>query len=533
MAVFRSIYHIARADLLERIRQYSFLVMLGLTIIGAYFFVPPIDSEYVTLHLDGQYRGIYNTAWVSASVALSTVTFLPLLGFYLIKNSIQRDRQTGVGQIIASTTVKKLTYMLGKAISNFAVLTIIMACVMVITLIMQRVRGEVLTIEFWPFISPFLFVTLPVLSVVAALAVLFESRNALQGGLGNAIYFVLFLAYATTSSLLPSGVTLVTSDMLQELTALKPDFTGTYGMGFLTVEQPLQSFEWQGVDWTGELILRQLIPFPIALVVVIAAALMFRGFQQVSERKDKTRKSKEKQEDTAAALEQGARSTPRIRAAELSPVSERNTLLALVIAEARLMLKKASLGWYLIAAVLIILGVALPTPISLNYMIWPFIWLWPIVLWSGMGNREALYRTQFLIAASPRVVVRQLYAIWISGVSMSLAIASGMLIRLAAEGEFSYFTFGLAAVILIPSIALACGVLTNTNRTFEVLYMIIWYMGPFNQMPYLNFLGFQSEGSLQTALTSNAGAMSLIYLAISAALLLVAYLWRKQALRGE
>lgn len=112
MSSIRSIYYIARADFLERIRQNSLLVILFVTLLAAYIFVPPVDAGYVTLNLDG-YRGIYNSAWIGSSVAISTTLLLSLLGFYLVKNCIQRDESTGVGQIIASSSMKKMYYLMG------------------------------------------------------------------------------------------------------------------------------------------------------------------------------------------------------------------------------------------------------------------------------------------------------------------------------------------------------------------------------------------------------------------------------------
>jgi hypothetical protein len=44
------------------------------------------------------------------------------VGFFVIKNAVERDRRTGVGQILATTPISKLQYTLGKTLSNFAVL---------------------------------------------------------------------------------------------------------------------------------------------------------------------------------------------------------------------------------------------------------------------------------------------------------------------------------------------------------------------------------------------------------------------------
>jgi hypothetical protein len=41
MPTLRTLFHLTRADFLERARRYSFLVTLGLAIFAAYVYVPP------------------------------------------------------------------------------------------------------------------------------------------------------------------------------------------------------------------------------------------------------------------------------------------------------------------------------------------------------------------------------------------------------------------------------------------------------------------------------------------------------------
>ena len=66
----RVLFQLMWADFLERIRRYSFLVVLGLMIVVGYFFVPPLDSSYIIIDLEG-YRGVYNSAWIGATVAMA------------------------------------------------------------------------------------------------------------------------------------------------------------------------------------------------------------------------------------------------------------------------------------------------------------------------------------------------------------------------------------------------------------------------------------------------------------------------------
>jgi len=80
---------------------------------------PPPAEDYIRL---GDYRGVYTSAWIGVMVSMVTTCFVSLVGFYIVKNAIDRDRQTGVGQILATTPLSKSSYLLGKFLSNFAVL---------------------------------------------------------------------------------------------------------------------------------------------------------------------------------------------------------------------------------------------------------------------------------------------------------------------------------------------------------------------------------------------------------------------------
>src|SRR5262249_44635027 len=111
---------VARADFLERVRRYSFLVTLIATIYLGY----AAATGKVVMSLDN-YRGVYTAGWIGLMVALVTTTFVSLIGFYIVKNAVERDRSTRVGQILAATPLAKLEYVLGKFLSNFAVLSTI------------------------------------------------------------------------------------------------------------------------------------------------------------------------------------------------------------------------------------------------------------------------------------------------------------------------------------------------------------------------------------------------------------------------
>ncbi len=59
---------------------------------------------------------------------------------------------------------------------------------------MQFIRGEDLTLHLGQLVMPLIFISLPVMLVVAALAILFEAIPWLRGGLGNVVYFFLWIS---------------------------------------------------------------------------------------------------------------------------------------------------------------------------------------------------------------------------------------------------------------------------------------------------------------------------------------------------
>jgi hypothetical protein len=89
----RVLYHMARADFLERTRRYSFLIMLGLVIWLGY----ASTTGILVLSVPPNYVGEINSPWVGALITLTVTLFLGWFGFYLVKGSVSRDYETGVG----------------------------------------------------------------------------------------------------------------------------------------------------------------------------------------------------------------------------------------------------------------------------------------------------------------------------------------------------------------------------------------------------------------------------------------------------
>lgn len=78
----------------------------------------------------------------------------------------------------------------------------------------------------------------------------------------------------------------------------------------------------------------------------------------------------------------------------------------------------------------------------------------------------------------------------------------------------------VAGALFIPSLALALGIWSGGSKTFEVIYVVWWYIGPAHQIPGLDFMG-----------TTAASSSPAVY-SMAAVLLLMAAYWRRRQSMG-
>jgi len=521
MSKGRVLYHLVRADFLERVRRYKFLVTLAAAVYLGY----ACYAGQVVIRLD-EYGGVYNSAWLGCLMTLIATVFLSLIGFYIVKNAILRDEVTRVGQILATTPMTKTFYTLAKTISNFAVLGSMVAVMAGAAVVMQLTKGEVAHIDWRQLLSPFVLFALPAMAFTASLAVLFETLPVLRGGAGNVIYFFVWTALlATPVGTLDktgpvnreayftdfTGIVSVMGQMQQDLRQIDPAYrNGTA----LTIGDTKTSkkFLWNGLRGSLPLYLSRVACVMAAIAVALLAAVFFHRF-------DPAREWVQRKEPQAAVNGESvvtvAAATPSV--GHLTPLpsgSDGGSYARLVAAELHLMLKGHQWWWYVVAAGLFVASVAAPAGGHQGPAIVALIW--PVLVWSQMGTRESRYETAALIFSSQRALWRQLPGVWVAGVIVAALTNGGLGIRLAAERDLPGMTAWLACTLFIPSLALALGIWTGTSKTFEGVYTAWWYLGVANHLPGLDFLG-----------TTPESARPAVYLGLATVLMLAAFFGRR------
>ena len=192
------------ADFRERSRRPAYLVTLAAAIALGYLALPPASSVWVVMNAGG-YRGVYNSAYVGTVTALAGGLWLMIGGFYVVRGAIIRDEQAGVGQVLAATPLRSAGYLAGKFLSNLMVLGSMAAVLAVTALALQLARGESAAVRPGALLLPYVLLTLPVLAITAAAAVLFETVPVLRGGLGNVAWFFFWIFAAIAGGGAPLG----------------------------------------------------------------------------------------------------------------------------------------------------------------------------------------------------------------------------------------------------------------------------------------------------------------------------------------
>jgi hypothetical protein len=525
MSAPRVVWHLLRADFLERVRRYSFLVTLAATVALGWL----VGTGKLQLWI-GTVRGVDNSAWIATTMALVVNTFLSLAGFYVVKNAVDRDRQTGVGQILATTRMSKPLYTLGKALSNLAVLGSMVAVLFVASIVVQLMVGEDRRIDFVQLLLPFLLLALPMLAVVAAMAVLFETLPGLRGGFGNVVWFFVWAAMMPLAIQVGGlfdviGLNLVNRNLEVAATAaFGPAKRGFVLGGIERGDGPTQIMRWEGLDWTSGMLATRLFWVLVAVGVALLAAVFFDRFDPARGWL-RRRAAKPRPAGTNGAVEEAPAFVP-VPAVHLSPLSEasrRFRFLDVLRAELRLLLKGRRWWWWAGAAGFFIATLTAPLD-SVQKVVLPLAWMWPMLLWSSLGAREIRFDTTALLFSAARPLGRQLPATWLAGVALAVLTGGGAAIRFLVAGQWDSLGAWVVGALFIPTLALALGLWSGSGKLFEVIYLVIWYIGPMNRVPTMDYAGATAAGL--------ASGMPLVYLAVTALLLGAAVAGRRRQLAG-
>jgi hypothetical protein len=531
------LWRLALADFRERTRRPAYFVSLAVMAWLAHGMLPPAGAGYRTFAMGDTWRPAYGPEWVGTLTGIMTSLYFMMVGFYLVKGAVERDRRTGVGQILAAASVSRRRYLAGKALSNFAVLASMLVVALGVALVTQQLLGEVRRFDPLAAALPLFLFAAPVAAVVAAGAVLLECIPGLAGGFGNVVWFV-FTMVALSTGVLQSedpaargrdlmGVAAVAQSTFDALHAAHPEVRvdrKAISMGVNVSPEwrgvPIRTFAWKGLRWDAAAVAARGAWLLFAAALVALAAVVFDRFERPARAPARHAWRPRAWFGTRPGARGAAASIGS--AATLSPAVRGRGFATLVRAELALLLHGQPLLWYLGAAGMVIATVFAPLG-AVRAGLLPVLSVWPVLLLGALGSRERLNGTEALLFSVARPVTRVLAAGWAAGALLYLALGAPALLRFASAGQWEWAAGWALGSALVPALALALGVWTGGSKFFEVLVLFAWYMGPMHHIAEVDYTGVTAPRS---------PALWVAYGALTAALLVAGFLGRARRVRN-
>ena len=489
MKLYKSII---KADYLQRTRSYVFLVTLLVSVYMAYLFVPPTGAHYSTVRI-GAYVGFNNAAWIGHVTAIMASTFLWLIGFYVINNGIRRDKETGVGQIIAATAISNFNYLLAKAISNFLVLVSITAIIIVMACGLILIRSENYDFSITQFLFPYIFTTLPAIFFLSVLAVYMEVIFGKKTNLLNISFFFLLSLIIGVGNLSNDprmkwidviGTKHLTSSMSETLKAQHPSAESeNVSVGFTVIGKTIETkhFIFEGSDWPFEYIVSRIIWIGIAFLLLYSASILFKRFDEEVIIQKKKRKQ--------VIIDEGSQPLfiNELKITELPKAGHAFGMVPLVKTELLMLLRKGPKWFWIINVGVFIALFVVPIKFAHVYLL-PILWFLQINRWADLSTKEKFYRTDCFIYASYKPLQRLLTAQIIAGYILAVALALPLILRYTFSGDIISTVGIIGGGLLLISFAVFTGIVSGGKRIFEIIFFMATY-ALIQGAPFFDYLG--------------------------------------------
>jgi len=482
------------AELKMRLRSLATPIALVAFFAAAFFWIPDPhgNAASITWDLaDGRVQApLYSAAYVGFALAILSGIFLSMGGFYLVAGSVKRDRERGLGAILAATPLSKTAYLGGKFAAHFAYLLVLDLLALAAGLL-TFVRYGVGSFSAVEFVGPYLLLTVPAIAAVSSLAVLFDVTPGLRGRGGLVIWFFVFLFGlvklpidmaglgddgAPTKSTMsrpwfdPSGI--VTDQWMIRKTI--PGGVKGVSTGHITRDKGIERVPWNGGRITGDLVAMRAFNLALAGIPLALAVLIFDRFDPArggrrARKQGRLARLVEKLKDGRFAEVADADGFP-VRAVALSPVAPHPTAKGAIYAEARLIWESATwIKWPLAIAAL--LAGLLPGNFAQGLFL---VLLVPVI--SEVAAREKLAGTRALVFSQPGVPSSP--ALW------KAAAVSVVVLMLGAPLAVKCFLVSpirglacLAGLCAVAGVSVGLGSLSSGGKLFSGLYLAVWYMG--------------------------------------------------------
>ncbi len=453
--------------------------------------MPAPGAAYTTVRV-GNFIGVYNAAWIGYVTAMMTSVFLSLIGFYLVNNSIKKDIETGVGMIIAATSISNFKYLLSKVLSNFLVLLSITAIVFIMSIVLFFIRGNGYSFEITQFILPYTIVTVPALFFISSLAVVAEAFLGRRPVIQYLLFFALFNFISANVMMREGSAMIMWLDPfgVKAVTTGMEDFVHTHfnaqpqvvSMGFnFSDKQDVKTFVFEGIPWQPAFIVSRFIWIGLSLLLIWISAKFFHRFDV------KEKISIKKKRPVITNIPSALLRTGDIKLSAMPAITPAYGILPFIKTELLMLFRKGSKWFWLVNAGGIIALVFTPLSVA-HQIVLPVLWFLQVSRWSDIATKEKANRIHYFTYASYKPVSRLLVSQMIAGIILAVALSFPLIIRYLIGGGFIHGLEIITGAVFIVAFAVCFGILSGGSKLFEILFFVLTYSAV-NHIPVMDYFG--------------------------------------------
>lgn len=461
------VYQVLKADILERTRRFSFLIICTFSLFLAFFSVPNVKAPLVSVCMEPNlFHQGSNPSWLPITIALCGGILFPMIGLSFVKNNINADRNNGLLYTMQAMCMKKSNYIIGKFLSNLLILTVMWLLVIGGAALMLPFQFPNQPLDIYDFISPFIGMY-PGIIFTAAFAVVLESVPFISGKAGNtvgltALFMMFLINYSASDSNNPllrifdfcnyRWIMDSINDVVIPITGHEVQETGILVPGGMFADSKGgQELLFHGLSWSSQYFADKIILIAVSMALILFSVLLL----ETTERKKNILSGNMRQKEKAG----------------------RKNIYCTnqFILEYRIILKSLPKGCFVLNAGLWIYSIFAPLQYVQGYL-WIIMLIFSVALFSQMGCREYENNlTDYFITIKFSLVRQMLYSC-LCGMITMLILSAPVIIRCLIEQNFLHSFCYIAFSLFIPSLACFSGEYSKSQRTFETIYLLLCFL---------------------------------------------------------
>ncbi len=479
----KQIWTIVWYDYLQRIRSYRFLIIICVSLAIASTFLPGPEDGYSTIRI-GDYVGNNNSAWVAYVTAIMASAFVSWIGYYLINSSIRIDQETKVGIIVSASSITNFQYLLSKYVANILILLTVVMMVLLVSIVEFFAFGNTYSFEISQFLWAYLFIPIPSIILVAAIAVMLEVFLVNKSLIQNTVYFFAFAIMIIPGSqslsiMDPFGMSYPTGEMVSQIAQLSGEpLEHGLNIGYTIGHSTTKYFDFAGVPFNSLFVIARLLWIILGVVIIFLVSRFFHRFELKASNIPTASQSLDLEKSTESI---------ELELSLLPPIHRSTNVWAVYRSELTMMLRSGK-KWLLIINMI---GMGLLVTVRLDVahvIILPTLWFLQVHRWADIVTKEKFHRTHYFIYSSNKPVSRIFVSQLLAGISLAILLALPLIIRFMILGELMSACAIVLGSIVIILLSTVLGILTNGKRLFEILFFVITYFNV-NRFPWTDYFG--------------------------------------------